>query len=199
LKLTRNIIVVMVSDKLYCYVDETGQDTKGKLFLVAIVLREINSLVALESELLEIEQKTGKKKLKWKKTSKSIKKSYLNEIVQVKRLKHSIFYSIYLDSKKYSWLIAQTVARTVQKEKSLNCSVIVIIDGLNNKDREVVRKVLKESKIKYRKIRGMRDEQSVFLRLADAMAGFLRDAVEGQEYTRLLLKNLQALQIVTKT
>jgi hypothetical protein len=189
----------MVSDKLYCYVDETGQDTKGKLFLVAIVLREINSLVALESELLEIEQKTGKKKLKWKKTSKSIKKSYLNEIVQVKRLKHSIFYSIYLDSKKYSWLIAQTVARTVQKEKSLNCSVIVIIDGLNNKDREVVRKVLKESKIKYRKIRGMRDEQSVFLRLADAMAGFLRDAVEGQEYTRLFLKNLQALQIVTKT
>ena len=28
----------MVTKKIYCYVDETGQDTKGKLFIVSIVV-----------------------------------------------------------------------------------------------------------------------------------------------------------------
>lgn len=185
--------------KLYCFADETGQDTKGKLFLVVVVLVEMKNIVFLEKRLLEIEQNTGKKQLKWKKTNKSIKKSYLGELGYIKKLKHSIFYSIYLDSREYSWLIAQTVARTIQKEKGLNCSVILVVDGLNNKDREIVRKVLKERRVKYHKIRGMRDEQSAFLRLADAMAGFLRDVAEEQEYTRSFIKIFQDLKIVTKT
>jgi len=31
---------MQVMQKLYCYIDETGQDTKGKLFLVSIVIQE---------------------------------------------------------------------------------------------------------------------------------------------------------------
>lgn len=30
----------MNAKKLYCYVDETGQDTKGKLFIVVVVIVE---------------------------------------------------------------------------------------------------------------------------------------------------------------
>lgn len=29
-----------VTQKLYCYVDETGQDTKGKLFIVVAIVIE---------------------------------------------------------------------------------------------------------------------------------------------------------------
>ena len=47
--------------KLYCYVDETGQDTKGKLFIVSVIITkedrdEINKF------LQEIETKRGKDK-----------------------------------------------------------------------------------------------------------------------------------------
>lgn len=28
----------MVSQKLYCYVDETGQDTLGKIFVVSVIV-----------------------------------------------------------------------------------------------------------------------------------------------------------------
>ena len=49
--------------KLYCYVDETGQDTKGKLFIISIVLTE-RERDELEKRIEEIEQKSGKGKLK---------------------------------------------------------------------------------------------------------------------------------------
>jgi hypothetical protein len=54
--------------KLYCYVDETGQDTKGGLFLVALVVTdEQRGMVASEAE--RIEERTGKGALKWRKIS----------------------------------------------------------------------------------------------------------------------------------
>ena len=45
--------------------------------------------------------------------------------------------------------------------------------GLNDKDRDIVSHELKKLKIRYRKIRGLKDEQSVFLRLAHVFANFL--------------------------
>lgn len=41
--------------KLYCFVDETGQDTKGKFFLVSVVLKGEEGLNDLEQKLLKIE------------------------------------------------------------------------------------------------------------------------------------------------
>lgn len=191
--------MLMTLTKLYCYVDETGQDTKGELFLVVVVLKEIENLSSLEIKLIEIEDKTGKKQLKWRKTSNAIKKTYLGRLLQINDLKRSIFYSKYRDSKEYPKLTSLTIAKAVLAKQEKNYSVTVVIDGLNDREREVVREELKKLKIKYRKIRGMKDEQSVFLRLADAMAGFLRDIDEEKKYTKSFLKRLQTAQIVTET
>lgn len=185
--------------KLYCFVDETGQDTKGALFLVAIVLKEIIGLETLEQKLEEIEIKSGKKQSKWKKINRNTKKKYLKELIQIKELKNTIFYSIYQDSKEYSKLTSLTIAKAVLAKETLNYTVTIIIDGLNNKERDVVRWELKKLKIHYRKIRGMNDEQSIFLRLSDAMAGFLREVHEGQVYTKPSIKNFQKASIVTET
>lgn len=189
----------MSAIKLYCYVDETGQDTKGSLFLVAIVIKEITDLFILEKKLEEIEKKTGKKLSKWKKTRQVIKKEYLKALIQVKDLKNSIYYSVYSDSKEYSKLTALTIAKTVLAKENKSYTVTIIIDGLNNREREIVRNELKKLKIKYRKIRGLKDEQSAFLRLADAMAGFLRDAREHELYTRQLIKDFLKKEIVNET
>jgi hypothetical protein len=117
--------------KLYCFVDETGQDTKGELFLVVVVLNEINNLPYLEKQLDYIEQKTGKNHLKWKKTNKKIKEQYLEELIQVKDLRNSIYFSQYHASKEYSKLTSLTIAKTVLAQGYDNYSVTVIIDGIN--------------------------------------------------------------------
>lgn len=184
--------------KLYCYVDETGQDTKGELFLVAVVLKDINGLEVIEKALEEIEIRTGKKQSKWKKISRKIKKKYLEELIQVKELKNAIFYATYQASKEYSKLTSFTIAKAVLAKGNINYTVTVIIDGLNDKERDVVREELKKLKIKYRKIRGMRDEQSILLRLSDAMAGFLREVYEGEEYANQFIKRFEKAGIVTE-
>ena len=50
--------------KLYCYVDETGQDTGGAFFLVVVIIAEKDSALLLEKQLEQIEKESGKRALK---------------------------------------------------------------------------------------------------------------------------------------
>ncbi|MBI4130664.1 hypothetical protein HY468_05075 [Candidatus Roizmanbacteria bacterium] len=45
----------------------------------------------------------------------------------------------------------------------------------------------------------MKDEQNIFLRLSDAMAGFLREVYERKEYTKQFIKRFEKASIVTET
>jgi len=182
--------------KLYCFVDETGQDRKGEFFLVVVFLHETNGLGNLEGILEKLELETGKKKSKWKKTSKVVKSEYLASLLTIKELKRSIYYSVYKGTLEFSKLTSLTIAKAVLSQVTNDYEVTIVIDGLNDREREVVTRELKGLKIKYRKIRGMKDEQSVFLRLADAMAGFLRDVSEKQAYTKKLVGDFVKKMIV---
>jgi hypothetical protein len=71
----------------------------------------------------------------------------------------------------------------------------IVIDGLTKKDTEKVKKDLRSLKIRYDAIRGMKDEQSAFLRLADCMAGFIRDYREKKPYADELFKLLRGKKI----
>lgn len=168
--------------KLYCFVDETGQDTKGEFFLVSIVLKEKEDLDDLEKKLLKVESSSGRF-LKWKKLSFGDKVQLLDELGKIPELKNAIYYSVYHDSLAYTPLISLSIAKAILAQDKDKTISTVTIDGLSVKDREVVSHELKKLKIRYRKIRGLKDEQSVFLRLAHVFANFLRDYKEKQKYT----------------
>jgi hypothetical protein len=69
--------------KLYCYVDETGQDTYGKFFLVSVLLHDQRIKEKLEPLLEEIEKRAGKGKMKWLSTPLHIKEKFLQELVHI--------------------------------------------------------------------------------------------------------------------
>lgn len=188
----------MQKTKLYCYVDETGQDTFGKFFLVSIVLMDLAIREGLAEKLESIEIKTGKKKTKWTKTSYGVRREFLKKIAYLAALRNSIFYSIYAETKTYTQLTSLSIAKAVLAKGENNYSVTVIIDGLTKADTEKVRRELKKLKVKYDNIRGMKDEQSVFLRLADCIAGFLRDYVEKQPYTKEIFALLKEKKIIVE-
>ena len=150
----------------------------------------------LEKKLTAVEERTQKKQLKWKKISRKIKQTYLEELLKIKELKNACYYAKYEASKEYSKLTSLTIAKAVLTKESENYTVTIIIDGLNIKERDVVRKELKKLKIKYRKIRGMKDEQSVLLRLSDALAGFLREVIEGEKYAKSFMKRFQSTKMI---
>lgn len=176
--------------KLYCFVDETGQDTKGAFFLVSIVLKERKNLEILEKKLLAIESSDKKPFSNWKKLSFEKKATLLKKLANFKELYGSIYYSVYQTSTIYTPLVALTIAKAVLNKQTSDQDYIVtvVIDGLNDKEREAVSHELKKLKIHYRKIRGMKDEQNIFLRLAHIFASLLRDYKENQEYAVTTMK-----------
>lgn len=184
--------------KLYCFVDETGQDTAGKLFLVSVILKEKDQLESLRDRLEQIERFSGKGNVKWKKTSFTIKQIYLSELMKLFDLRKSVYYSVYQNTKDYTKLVAQTIFKSIKHQNISDYTVNIVIDALNQVESRRVKGELKRLGVKYKTVRGLRDEQDVFLRLADSMAGFLRDAIEKQDYTKKIIIKFKKTGIVTQ-
>ncbi len=68
--------------KLYCYVDETGQDTKGKLFIVSVVITD-DKREELNSKLKKIEEHSGKGKVKWMEARHKARLAYIQAVLSV--------------------------------------------------------------------------------------------------------------------
>jgi hypothetical protein len=62
----------------------------------------------------------------------------------------------------------------------------VIVDGLRGQDVDRFKRSLRQLHVNVRKVRGARDESEPIIRLADAVAGFVRDFLEGQNYATKL-------------
>lgn len=69
-----------MTQKLYCYVDETGQDTDGNLFIVSVVITG-NEQDYCRDLCEQIETESGKGKAKWIKAGYNQKLDYVMRIV----------------------------------------------------------------------------------------------------------------------
>lgn len=186
----------MTKDKLYCYVDETGQDMYGKFFLVSVLLSDQKVKEKLEPILEELEKRARKGKMKWSSTPRVIKEKFLEELTRITQLRNSLFYSAYGETKTYTELTALSIAKAVNAKTENDYFVTIVIDGLTKKNTEKIRIELKKLKIKYKNIRGMKDEQSVFLRLADSIAGFVRDYIEKKSYAEKFFKKFKKQEMI---
>lgn len=168
----------MNGKKYYCYVDETGQDSQGAIFIVAVVVPEDRE--NLESFVLKIEGSSGKGKFKWGRADKEKRLSYLKSVLQQKKFPFKSFYSIYLGTKEYKSSTILTIAKVISSINNYsNCEFTVLVDALNEKDQRYYGSQLRRLKIPVRKIRGIRkDENSAIIRLADSLCGFVRDVKE---------------------
>lgn len=170
--------------KIYVYADETGQDTLGELFLVAIVISDKDDVENLENILLKLEDQAGKKKKKWGRLNTKEKISFIQAVLKIKKLRKSIFYSRYQSSKQYTQLTALSLAKAIlaKMQNNENYKARIFIDGLQGKESNVVREEIKKLRIRYHSLKGLAHRKSAFIRLADAIAGFLRDCYESQGY-----------------
>ena len=171
--------------KLYCYVDESGQDTKGKIFLVSVIIID-KEREEIRKKLEEIEEKSGKRNRKWYKTNNERRLNYIQKIIKSDFLKGRIFYSKYENTKSYVDLTILTAAKAILKNAKDSYETTILVDGLRKSERHYFVLGLRKLKIKIRKVRGVKDENDSFIRLADAVAGFIRDSLE----ENLKMKNL---------
>lgn len=90
----------MTRQKLYAYVDESGQDTKGLIFVVSVVVLG-DERDRIEQRLQEIEKRTHKGAAKWHKSRHEFREAYIQALAAAAELKHAVFVSVYHDTLQY--------------------------------------------------------------------------------------------------
>jgi hypothetical protein len=165
--------------KLYCYLDETGQDTQGRLFVVAAVITG-DERDRVRRLLERLEYTSGKGQKKWSKATRAQRQAYIAQVLQAPALHERLFYARFSQTTTYLPCVLHTAALAITTVAAgEDYRATVLIDGLQRAERFRVGVGLRQLQVAVRRVRGLRDESDAFIRLADAVAGFVRGHLEG--------------------
>jgi hypothetical protein len=182
-----------LSSKLFCYVDETGQDTLGDLFIVAVIVVPSNrEQVRLICEA--IERQSGKHRLKWYESSQPVRIAYVRSLLSQLPDDVQLCFAHYQNSLDYLTLTVDAIANTINQsakqgpERTADVKVTALVDGLPRSQERAVGSRLRRRGLRIDKVRGVkREENDVLLRLADALCGFVRQARTGGAEAQTML------------
>jgi len=185
--------------KLYAYVDESGQDTKGLIFIVSVLILE-KEREEISKELEKIENDSGKKNMKWNKSRHEFRKAYIEKLFKMEKIKGRIFFDIFSDTKKYIELTSYATAKAILKKSGNNeYKVTIFVDGFKKKEIDIFSRGLRDLKIRTKKIRGVKkDENNAFIRLVDAICGLIRDSQDKNEWADKTLQKLKTKKLVSE-
>lgn len=183
--------------KLYCYVDETGQDTRGSFFLVSTLVlgTERDEL----GDILEaIEQQSSKGKVKWMKSRDKARQVYIEAILAERACQGRLAYAVYRNSTDYLRHTAATTQRAIARQViEPDYKATIVVDGLEGKQEQNFRNLIREYGVRFKTVRGVKDEANAFVRLADMLSGFVRAGLHDHEiYAPLLRQALEKQHIL---
>jgi Protein of unknown function (DUF3800) len=160
--------------KLYCYVDETGQDTKGQLFIVVAILADRPNELAERLEAAETS--SGKGKVKWHR-SRQGRDTYIESIFS-ESIHFRVYYQTFTGPElSYELATVQATANAIDaychSEGITDYKATIVIDGLHRSLQHRTGKLLRNLGIRTKSVRGERDETNPMIRLADAIVPVL--------------------------
>lgn len=183
--------------KLYAYVDESGQDTKGVIFIVSILVIEKERDIILE-KLEKNEVESNKKNLKWNKSRPQFRENYIENLFKIRELKGKIFFDKFSDTGKYIDLTSYATAKAILKKVKGDYRATIFVDGFRKKEIEIFSRGLRDLHIKTKKIRGVKkDENNAYIRLVDSICGLIRDAQDGNDWAIKVSNKLMKKNILT--
>jgi hypothetical protein len=170
-----------MSNKIYCFVDESGQDTQGKLFLVAIVVTDDN-IDKYRDLCQSVERSSHKGKTKWADSKFDCRMSYIANILHIPDFRGRLFYSSFLNTKHYQDATIKAIIQVLQNLSDPISKATVYIDALPRSLEQSVILGLRRAGLHIAKVRGIaKDENEALIRLADALCGFARGAIDGNQ------------------
>ena len=157
-------------------VDESGQDTRGKLFIVVIVIVAGERSDEARRLYEALEKSSGKGKVKWASAKRDKRLAYLQTAIQkVPSLGVKFFYSIFRQTTDYDGATVEGIARAINRLPRSASRVYVHVDGLTEPKCSRYKTRLRQLGCRRVKdVRGVRKRQNEpLIRLADTMAGAL--------------------------
>lgn len=179
--------------KLYCYVDETGQDAGSEIFVVVAVVSAQEQEV-LRRELISIEQKAKTGHRKWHKSRTDRRLLYLKMVLERKIANGDIYFGSYQKPLPYFLPILDVLEKAIkEKTRDKKYKATVYIDGIDRKKAAEMTNALRLRGISLGLVKSRRDESEPMIRLADMWAGCVRTAISSDGDEKIILN--QAKQI----
>jgi len=80
--------------KLFAYVDESGQDSAGCLFVVSVLVVD-EARDTIGQQLEDIEQQSGKHRKKWQKARHSEREAYVKQLSSLSTLRGTLYCEVF--------------------------------------------------------------------------------------------------------
>jgi Protein of unknown function (DUF3800) len=180
--------------KIYAYVDESGQDDDSKVFIVVSVVT-VNNQDQLREQLLKVEEDANTHALKWNQSRHDRRMKYLSLVLQRKIGAGFVFMGRFKKPVPYFHPIASVIEKAVKQamggEKYL---AIVRVDGINKKIAVALTNALRANGVSLKQVKGKRDEGEVLIRFADMWAGCVRGALLNEKDDDVLFLFREALR-----
>ncbi len=171
-----------------CYVDESGKSRNSDRFLVCVCIFDNSQKFSDTCSQKETASKKGNRK--WHKSSHERRIGFVRSVLEDKTFKGTIFYSQYKPTVNYDEATIQTIAKAIKAaRRSKDEKARIYVDGLSKSKVTEYSNEIRLAGVGIRKVRGIQKETSnPLIRLADAIAGFLLDALkqDNEEMSNLL-------------
>ena len=164
--------------KLYCYVDETGQDTSSDIFVVVAVV-SAREQEPFRQALLDIEHLAGTGRRKWHKSRSARRLLYLTLALERHLGRGEIFFGSYPKPLPYFFPLLEVLEQAIRIKAVPPYSARVYVDGIDHKKAAELTNALRLRGISLEMVKGRRDESEPIIRLADRWAGCIREHCTG--------------------
>lgn len=162
------------------FVDESGQDTKGEFFVVAIVAVEDSD--GFRKFCTTLERTSRKGRTKWGTAKKDSRIIYLRAVISdASSFGVTLFYAVFRETLAYDRATVESIARAIHSLSSPGSRFSVQVDGLAKTKCNTYKTDLRKRGVSVEKVRGVKDENEPLIRLADALAGAARDMLESED------------------
>jgi hypothetical protein len=174
--------------KLYCYVDETGQDDASSVFVVVAVVSERDQ-DKLRQELTDIERIAGRGHRKWHKSRPERRLRYLELALERNVGQEDVFFGSYPKPLPFFFPLIDVLENAItRKAVPPIYTARVFVDGIDRKKAAELTNALRLRGISLEMVRSRRDESEPIIRLADMWAGCIRAAILGRREEGELLR-----------
>lgn len=162
--------------KLYAYVDESGQDPRSDFFVVAAVVND-KSQDALRKQLIKAEEYAKTHGLKWHKTAHARRMRYLGYILERNIAKGNVYVAYYHKPLPYFFPMIEVLEQSIKLASHGKYRANIYVDGIDKYKAKKLTNALRASGISLRAVKSRRDESEPIIRLADMWAGCIRSAL----------------------
>jgi hypothetical protein len=186
-------------ERLYCYVDETGQDPGSDVFVVVVVVSAGNQ-DALRRALINIEEAAGTGRGKWHKSQPERRLRYLNLALERNLAGVDVYFGVYPKPIPFFFPMLEVLEGAIKSKGKAIAPARVFVDGIDRQKAGELTNALRVRGVSLEKVRGRRDESEPVIRLADMWAGCIRAGLKGSPEERKVLDaalNLRRLWSLT--